>query len=598
MDTLLPARRESRTRPASKVWQLLPHYPTEIAQLSASLGLPPILLQVLYNRGLTQADGVERFLSTPLKGLHDPELLAGVREATEVIHRAARDGKRICVYGDYDVDGLTGTAILWQTLKMLGTHAHFYVPHRLEEGYGLNPEALARLAADGTSLVVTVDCGIASLAEADEARRLGLSLIITDHHEFKDRLPAASAIIHPRLPGNTYPFGQLSGSGVAFKLAWSLCRAQSGNTRVTPAFREFLIDSVGLAALGMVADWVPLLDENRIIVQHGLRRLPQSPSVGLKALLDAAGLSRKAVLAAADVSFGLAPRLNAAGRLGCARMVVELLTTQSASRALELTRFLEGQNAQRQQIERRIQLEAQQMLDEHDLESMPAFVLAGRDWHAGVIGIVAGRLAEQYARPVLLIALRDGVQVVPGSGRSVADFPLHIALQECGEELISHGGHAAAAGFRMAPERLDSLRQRFYECARRHFQDGRPSPRLLIDAEIPLSALGLSVVEQLARLEPFGAANRRPVFLAGPVHLAGEPRKVGKGERHLQFRVRQEEAVFPVIAFNCSDRVEELMSAAGECCIAFSPSVNEWQGFRSVQLELLDFQPGPRARLA
>src|SRR5262249_12266680 len=262
--------------------------------------------------------------------------------------------RSVCIYGDYDVDGLTGTVILYQALQMLGAQATYYVPHRLEEGYGLNSEALRQIAGGGASIVVTVDCGIGSIAEAEEAKRLGLALFVRDHHEPKARLPEAAVIVHPRLPGATYPFGGLSGSGVAFKLAWALCQRASGAAKVTPQFREFLLDSVALAALGMVADCVPLLDENRIIVRHGLSRLRQAPSLGLKALRDVAGLGEKKNLGAADIGFAVAPRLNAAGRLGCARLVVELLTTPSRERAVDLARFLEGQNAQRQQIERKI----------------------------------------------------------------------------------------------------------------------------------------------------------------------------------------------------------------------------------------------------
>jgi single-stranded-DNA-specific exonuclease len=579
---------------AAKTWHLLPHDRAAIERLSQAAQLSPIVAQLLLNRGLDDPEQVRRFLSVPFKGLHEPDLLPGAAAAADRLHAAIRQGERICVYGDYDVDGLTGTAILWQALRHLGASADFYVPHRLDEGYGLNREALEQIAKTGARLLITVDCGIASLAEADEARRLGLELIVTDHHEFKERLPDAAVLVHPRLPNTHYPFGGLSGSGVAFKVAWALCQRVSGATRVTPQLREFLLDSVTLAALGMVADCVPLQDENRIVVHHGLARLRQTSCLGLRALLDAAGHGSKPELAAADIAFSLAPRLNAAGRLGCARLVVELLTTASRERAADLSRFLDGQNQQRQQIERRILEQARGLAESFD--GTPALVLASAEWHAGVIGIVAGRLADLYSRPVLLIALRDNAAIGQGSGRSVPGFALHEALNACGSDLISHGGHAAAAGFKIAPDRVNDFRERFCAYAARH-ATAQAAPRLTIDAEVPLSALTPGVIEALGRLEPCGAGNPRPLFLAGPAQVVGYPRKVGRGERHLQFRVRQQQTTLPVIAFSLADRAEELMSAAGQCCLVFTPKFNDWQGYRSVQLEVVDWQPGAQARL-
>jgi single-stranded-DNA-specific exonuclease len=582
-------------RAAAKNWTLLPHDRGAIERLGQALRLSPIIAHLLLNRGLADPDGARRFLDIPYKGLHDPALLPGAAAAADRLHEALRLGKKICVYGDYDVDGLTGTAILLQALHHLGGSVEFYVPHRLEEGYGLNREALEQIARGGASVVVTVDCGIASLTEAETARALGLELIVTDHHEFKDRLPEAAVLVHPRLPGTNYPFGGLSGSGVAFKVAWALCQRASGALRVTPELRDFLVDSVALAALGMVADHVPLQDENRIVVHHGLRQLRRTNSLGLQALLQAAGLGDKETLCAQDIAFSLAPRLNAAGRLGCARLVVELLTTKSQERALDLTRFLEDQNQKRQHIERRILEQARLMADTSD--GAPALVLASSDWHAGVIGIVAGRLADLYGRPVLMIALQEHLAVGQGSGRSVPGFALHQALQACGDGLISHGGHAGAAGFKIAHDLIASFRDRFCAYAAQHFNGQEPGPRLEIDAEVPLSILTPGLVEDLTVMEPCGAGNPRAVFLAGPMQILGCPRRVGRGERHVQFRVRQQETSLPAIAFQFADRVEELMSAGGQCCLAFTPTINEWQGWRTVQLEIIDFQVGSAARL-
>jgi single-stranded-DNA-specific exonuclease len=593
---------------AAKIWELLPHDREAIERLAAALRLSPVVAQLLLNRRLAEPESARRFLDAPLSGLHKPERLPGVTEAAGRLLAAVRDGRRVCVYGDYDADGITGTAILWQGLRLLGAPAvDFYVPNRLEEGYGLNAEALQQIARTGASLVVTVDCGIASVAEAEEAKRLGLELIITDHHEFKERLPDAAALVHPRLPDTDYPFGGLSGSGVAFKLAWALSVQSCGSDKVTPRFRDYLLDACMLAALGTVADVVPLQDENRIFVRHGLARLRQAPLLGLKALLAAAGLGDKGDLRAADIGFKLAPRLNAAGRLGCARMVVELLTTTSEARAAQLAEFLEQQNQQRQQLERRMVVQARQLAEANGFDAAPALVLAHEEWHPGVIGIVAGRLVEQYARPVVLIAVRrqrpgpddgEAPAVGQGSGRSVPGFPLHEALRACDDQLLSHGGHPAAAGLRIRPENIVAFRERFCAYAARHFPAGPPAPRLVIDAEVPLGALTAGLVQDLDRLEPYGHNNARPLFLAGGLQVQDAPRRMGGGERHVSFRVRQGSTALRAVAFGMADRVEELMSAGGQCCLVFTPVINEWQGRRSVELHVTDFQPGPQARLA
>jgi single-stranded-DNA-specific exonuclease len=580
----------------AKIWRLTPHEPDAIGRLAADLSVAPVVAQLLLNRGLRDPVAARRFLDAPLTGLHAPDALPGAAAAADRLWNAVQARRKITVYGDYDVDGVTGTAILLQALTHLGADADFYVPHRLDEGYGLNCEALRQLATGGTSLVVTVDCGIASRREAEEARRLGLELIVTDHHEFQEDLPAADVLVHPRLPGHTYPFGGLSGAGVAFKVAWLLCQRASGGERVPPRLRDYLLDAVVLAALGLVADVVPLQDENRIYVRHGLHRLRAAPTVGLKALLTAAGLAEAPALRADDIGFRLAPRLNAAGRLGCARLVVDLLTTTSERRAHELATYLESQNQQRQQIERKIVAEARALATDGPHRDAPALVLASADWHAGVIGIVAGRLAEQLGRPVLMVALRaDGA--APGSGRSVPGFALHEALRHCSDHLLSHGGHAAAAGFRIAPDRIDVFREHFCAYAARHFPAGPPTPTLLLDAELPLSALTPGLLAQIDRLEPYGAQNPRPRFLAAELQVVGEPRRIGGGERHLTFRVRQGATNLRAIAWGMGERAEELMSAEGRCCLAFTPKINEWNGYRSVELEVSDFQPGAQAKL-
>ena len=591
--------------PIAKTWHLLPHDVSAVQRLAAALGCSSIVAQILINRGLTAQEEARRFLDAPLTGLHAPDLLPGVPEAAERILAAVRAGRRICIYGDYDVDGVSGCAILLQGLKLLHAKVDLYVPHRLEEGYGLNSEALREIARNGASLVVTVDCGIASVAEAVEAKRLGLELIVTDHHEFKDQLPDAAVLVHPRLPGTSYPFGRLSGSAVAFKLAWALAMRECGGPKVNPRFRDYLLDSVALASLGVVADVVPLHDENRILVRHGLHRLRTHPSPGLRALCDSAGIQAGAEIRASDIGYRLAPRLNAAGRLGSARRVVELLTTNKPELAVDLARSLEEENGRRQDLERTMIAQVRRLIDEANLHNDPALVVAHSDWHPGIIGIVAGRMADLFARPALMIALPGQshstrhrpdehllAELAVGSGRSIPGFALNEALQDCSDLLIGHGGHPMAAGFRLLPAQIRAFRERFCDYTARHFPAGLPAPRLIIDAEMPLAMLTFGLLNELDKLEPYGAENRRPIFMTGPVTVQGEPRKVGQGERHLSFRVQQNDLVFKAIAFGMGERVDELMSAGGTCFLAFNPRVNEWMKRRTIDLEVVDFQAG------
>lgn len=579
---------------AAKVWHLAPHDADAARRLGDAAKVSPVVGQLLLNRDVSEQAAARVFLDCPLTALHSPQSLPGIPEATERILRAVAEGRKICVYGDYDADGITGTAILLGLFRILRAKCEYYVPNRLEEGYGVNANALKEIAENGVSLVITVDCGITSVTEANVATELGLELIVTDHHEMAATLPAATVLVHPRLPGSTYPFAGLSGAGVAFKLAWAIAVRVSGGDKVTPQFREFLLEATGLAALGLVADVVPLRDENRVLVRRGLDRMTAKPSVGIHALMEAAKLSG---VKSEDVAFRLAPRINAAGRLGCARMVVELLTTTNTKLAKEHADYLEAQNAQRQAVERKISQQAREMVEANGYETAPAIVLGSTEWHAGVVGIVAGRLAEQYARPVLVAALKENDEVSTGSGRSIPGFALHEALRACDGELLGHGGHAAAAGFKVKPSRLEALRAKFTAYAANHFPGGPPAPRLVLDAEVPIASLTFGLLKDIDKLEPYGADNPRPRFLASGLTIEGTPRRIGVGERHLSFRAKQGGNTIRAVAFGMGDRLDELMSDGGKCCLAFTPKVNEWNGSRSVEIEVVDFQPGTDAKL-
>ncbi|HUT13669.1 MAG TPA: single-stranded-DNA-specific exonuclease RecJ [Thermoguttaceae bacterium] len=577
----------------AKRWRIHSHDPDRIAALQRAAGIPAVVAQLLTCRGITSPDVARVFLDPKLSALRDPESLPGCPEAAERVHRAVTSGKRIVIYGDYDVDGMTGTATLWLCLKLLGADVGYYIPHRVDEGYGLNLEAIGLLASQKAEMIVTVDCGIASTQEAAAAKEMGLELVITDHHEPGPELPQAAAIVHPRLPGTFYPFGGLSGSGVALKLAWALCQRASGAKKVGPQMKDFLLQAVGLAALGTVADMVPLVDENRVLVRHGLVSLAARPTLGLARLMQITELDSKAELSSEDVGFTLAPRLNAAGRLGQPQLAVELLVTDRPERADELARYIDQLNADRQHLERSILLAANTQAKEHLKESAPALVLAKRDWHPGVIGIVAGRLAEKHDRPVVLIAWDTlGVNPGIGSARSVPGFDLHAALQCCDEFLVSHGGHAAAAGLKIEEGRLEGFRAAFCEIAAAEIgPDGREG-ELPIDAEAPLSAFTLQAVHQIERLAPFGHSNARPLLCTTGVRLCEPPRTIGSGGHHLALRLSQHGVTLRAVAFGAGEHAEALAAVDGPLDIAFRPVINRFRGRHNVELHLIDWRAG------
>ena len=406
-------------------------------------GVPSIVAQLLLNRGISADEQCREFLTPQMKDLYPPNLLPGTAQAAAAIVEAVRANDKIVIYGDYDVDGITGLAIIWHTLRLAGAEVSFYVPHRIDEGYGLNREAVERIADDGAGMIITVDCGITAVDEARILRRRGVKLIITDHHLPQDRLPEADGIVHPALDGS-YPNPDLCGAGVAFKLSWAIAQLLSGAERVTPELRVLMLDMLPLVALGTIADVVPLRGENRIIARHGLEALTEPRLPGLVALMDAVGLTGEKV-SGYDVGFKLAPRINAAGRMGHARLAVELFTRADPDRAREIALYLEEHNRSRQATERKIARQVHEIVERDGLASdaRRAIVLASESWHAGVIGIVAARVVDRYQRPTILISLNNGEG--QGSGRSIRHFDLASALEACSEHLVSHGGHAMAA---------------------------------------------------------------------------------------------------------------------------------------------------------
>ena len=576
-----------------KRWLIRPHDRQVVSEIERKAGVSSIVAQLLAARGLTDATDVKRFLSGTLSDLRDPETLPGVPEAADRLLAAARESRPIVVYGDYDADGMCATAILIGCLEAVGARVSWYVPDRFEEGYGLNGEALAALAAKGAEVVVTVDCGIASVAEARRARELGLELIVTDHHTFADTLPEAAVIVHPRLPGAGYPFGDLCGAGVAFKLAWAIATRASGAKQVTPRLREMLLRSIGLAALGTVADVVPLLDENRITVRHGLEALRKRGGAGIAKLLELASLHEKSQLESEDVAFRLAPRLNAAGRMGKAACGIEMLTTADDARAEQLAAYVHELNVVREHEERSIQLAAvKQAKERFDTQADPAVVLADRGWHPGVIGIVAGRLAEKWHRPVVMIA-QDPHQGRPATGsvRSVPGFDVHAALAACKEHFVKWGGHAAAAGLTIEDGSIEPFREAFLAEVDRQLTPALRRAELSIDGEATLAGLTLESVSQVERLAPFGQGNRRPVLCASRLQLAEPPRPMGGGGRHISMNLVQHGRKIRGVAFGGAEWLPHLPAPGQPFHVAFKPKINEFRGRRTAEIEVVDWRP-------
>jgi len=581
----------------AKLWRIHAHDTARVAALERAAGIPAVVAQLLVCRGIHDAERARDFLEPKLNSLRDPELLPGLAAAADRVTASIAAGRKIVIYGDYDVDGMSGTAILYRCLSLLGAQVSYHVPNRIDEGYGLSNEALAKLASHGAQTIITVDCGAASVAEALEARRLGLELVITDHHHFAESVPAADALVHPALPGSSYPFAGLCGAGVAFKLAWALCQRASQSKKVSPRMRDFLMQAVGLVSLGTVADVVPLVDENRILVRHGLGSLKHRPCPGVAALMTLLEMNAGGPMSSEDIAFKIAPRLNAAGRLGQATLGVELLTTDSAERAEALAAYLHELNGSRESLERSIYLSAhKQAVEQFDPEGDAALVLAERGWHPGVIGIVAARLAEKFHRPVVLIAF-DALGLKPGVGsaRTAGGFNLHAGLATCGEHLVSHGGHAAAAGLKIDEARLPAFREQFCEYAAAELSAANRVAELAIDAEVLFSSLTASAVADLERLAPFGHSNPRPLLCASDVTLSEPPKVVGGGGRHLSLRLSQHGIQFKAIAFGGSDWAADLTPEVGPLAVAFRPFVNYFRGRKSVELQVCDWQPAMTA---
>ena len=547
-------------------------------------GLSPLCAALLSARGLDDPQKAAQFLSCGPERSHDPFLLKDMDRAVERIRAAIGGGERVCVYGDYDVDGITATCLLTEALAWQGGDVVSYIPDRTEEGYGLNPGAVARLAGQGVKLIVTVDCGITAVDEVEFARSLGVDVVITDHHHCKDRLPAAAAVVDPRREDCAYPFPELAGVGVALKTAQAL---------VPPEQREGVFRRFGeLAAIGTVADVMRLTDENRALVRQGLELLANTRRPGLRALLREAGLEPGSLPTAVTIGYGLAPRINAAGRMEQAMVALELLLTRDEERGEALAHTLCRLNRERQAIELAIYEQCVELLDAQP--PAPAIVLAGEGWHQGVVGIVASRLTERYACPAFMICLEHGQG--KGSCRSFGGFNLFAALDRCAPLLDGYGGHEMAAGFTIREENIPAFRDQV--CRLVDLRTGGAPMEAAIDVDAEIDHCGQLTalqVESLSDLEPFGTGNPKPVFLLRGVCVLSCC-DVGGG-RHLKMKLRRDGVVLDAIFFSANAAACGV-SAGDRLDVVFTPQINEFRGSRTVQLQVCDLRPAPtRAQL-
>ncbi len=574
-------------------------------EISNSLRISPVLSQLLINRGLADVESARTFIQSSLSSLSDPMLLPDMEKSSKRIIDALSKGEKVTVYGDYDVDGISATALMVQCLETLSrlywgqkSIIDYYIPDRLEEGYGLSTGAIETISKTGTKVIITVDCGVNAFEEAEFAREKGIDLIITDHHEPCGKLPEAGraegsggcdsafGLINPKLATSNYPFRELSGVGVAFMLAWALGQnaststdhlsarvSRKGNKKVANEFKDFLMSAMGLAALGTIADVVPLKQENRILAKYGLSSLQHSENPGINALKEVAGLNGKKIYSY-HVGFSLGPRINAAGRVGNAKKGVEMLTAKCEDTAKEIALYLESENKRRQKIQSDILKSARKkVLNDVDFNSDMAIIISDDNWHQGVIGVVASRLASEFHRPVIVVAI-DG-EVGHGSARSIPGFHLHNALLKCQEYstdrklLISFGGHAQAAGLRILKEDIPEFKKIFNTISNGQLEDEDLIPVLNIDIEVKLSSISRSLLEELKCLLPHGEGNPVPVFATRDVSIVGQIRRFGVNGKHLGFYARQGDVSFKAVAFGMGDKIDVLKENNGNCSISY-----------------------------
>jgi single-stranded-DNA-specific exonuclease len=564
-------------------WETLACDEEAVRRLAREAGLDQTVARLLVLRGITEPADASRFLRPSLDQLHDPLRLADMGVAVERLLGAVAAGERIAVHGDYDVDGITATVIVRRALEMLGGNVSHFVPDRMRDGYGLNIPAIERLHGEGVRIVVSVDCGIRGAEAARRARELGVDLIITDHHEPGDALPRALAVVNPKRRDCAYPDKDLAGVGVALKLVQALC-ARSGREAWLPAF-------IKIAAIGTLADVVPLLGENRVIARLGLDALSRGPhKVGLRALIESAGLAGKTI-DSYHVAFMLAPRMNAAGRMSTPDIALRLLLASDddmAAEARELAAQLNLENERRQQEERSVLAEARRLVEnDPDIGARSALVVAGDGWHRGVIGIVASRLVDLFHKPAVVISVEG--ETAHGSCRSIPVFDMLAALDACQEHLDQFGGHRAAAGLTLQRSRIKPFRESFARWAEDRLSLDDLRPRLRIDGQLGFREITPRLAEALSTLAPFGIGNPKPIFWTPGAQLADGPRRLK--ERHLSMSLRHDGVALRGVFWRAAERSGEIASLRGGLDAAYSVVENTFNGTTSLELALADVRP-------
>ena len=562
----------------NKIWVCKEISKTEIDRLSVEAGISRLLAKIFLNRGVSDAGYVRDFLNPCLDGLYDPFLLKDMDVAVSRIVKAVECDEHIVIYGDYDVDGVAGTSVLLDFLVSLGANVEFYIPDRLEDGYGLSISTADKVLQKGASILITVDCGITAIDEVKYINSHHMQVIITDHHECMEILPEAFAVINPCRPDCTYPFKELAGVGVVFKLVHALCLKMG----IGELYKKYL----DLTALGTVADVVPLINENRIIVKYGLAAMEKSQNAGIKALMDVAGLKNKPVTAY-GVSFALAPRINAAGRMGSAARTVEMFTGTDPQQAYSIASKLNEENRHRQETEQVIFKQALEFVKTRiNLESEKVIVASGEAWHHGIIGIVASKITERYHRPCILISEENGIG--KGSGRSIEGFNLFKALIHCDNLLEKFGGHELAAGLSIKTDNLEEFKKKINEYADDVMTAADLIPSIKIDAYIGREEITADNIEELDLLAPFGSGNPGPVFAYDGFRV-GEIRLIGEN-KHLKLRLEAGGFNFDAIGFNMGD-MANIYSSSDTVDSVFTLELNTWNNLCKVQLNLKDIRP-------
>jgi single-stranded-DNA-specific exonuclease len=579
----------ARRYPAQR-WVVAPAHPEEATALARAAHLPPVVAELLLARGIKDAREAHDFFNPDVTHLHDPFLMSGMRAAVDRVQQAIDRREPILLYGDYDVDGTTAVVLLKTAIEMLGGLVRFHVPHRIREGYGLQSSVLESACAEGVRLVITVDTGMRAFAEADTARRLGLDLIVTDHHltSADDRIPDALAILNPNQSGCGYPEKSLCGAAIALKLAQALLEARDPvrtREKTLPSFLK-------MASIATIADAVPLRGENRTIAALGIRELRRPVGAGLRALFQVAGLDPASKpLTGFDVAFRLAPRINAAGRMDVASQVIELFTTRDGARALELATNLELLNRQRREAEAAALTAIEtRLVEDVDLAASHLLIVDGHGWHRGVIGILASRVVERTAKPAIVVSVEEGV--AHGSGRSVDGFPLLEAIETCADLFTRFGGHAFAVGFAMPADSLPEFKRRLAAHAAERLAARAPENLLRIHAELTLDRITPVLAGWLARLEPLGHGNPEPIFAAHGVRVATPPRVMK--DRHIALDLRQEAnglaagtAVMRCVGWDWASRCMDLRLEAGSLVdVAYKVRANDHPQYGGIEIEL------------